>query len=388
MKITGLQVFDCQLNHRGGWNPIIVRVDTDAGISGWGEAAAAYSIGAKAIATMIESLAGRRGLLLGEDPRSNHVIYGRLRGVMAGPYGGGGVAFGALSAIDIALWDIKGQALGEPVHRLLGGPFTTHLRTYANGWCYNMETPEQYAECAKRCLADSFTAVKFDPFRHDPGEFRNVPRRGKSTQPKWLQIAVDRVNAVREAVGPQVDIILECHAKFNLVTAGNILDAMEPFNLLYVEEPCQPNPENYRSLQAGTTIPLACGERLNTPHDFLPYFRDQSIAVAQPDVGACGGITGVLHIAQLADVYGIEMQPHNANSPLLTHATAQATAAMPNAFIQECFPYRPSEFMQLVHHPLEYFLKDSYLPVSNEPGIDAQPNIELLQRFARPVVTH
>ena len=385
MHITGLQVFDCQIYPQGGWNPILVRIDTAAGISGWGEGAAAYSIGAKAIATLIESIAQREGLLLGRDPLAIQDIWQQLHGILTGPYGGGGIAYAALSAIDIALWDIKGKALQQPIYSLLGAE-AKPLRLYANGWCYDLRQPDEYAQAAAQCAQQGFTALKLDPFRYHDGGFANVPKPGQDTKAQWLNIACERLLAVRESVGNAVDIILECHGKFNPSTAQSVIDELRIANPLFIEEPFPANVDMYRSLKS-ESIPLAAGERLNHASDFKTYFSEQLIAIAQPDLGACGGISGVMQIARFANEFGIQMQPHNANSPLLTAASLHADAAMPNFYIQECFPYRPPEFMAFIHNPYEQRIDNGYITQSDEPGLGIHINEAHIQQYARQSFT-
>jgi L-alanine-DL-glutamate epimerase-like enolase superfamily enzyme len=382
MKITRLTVHDCRLE-RGGthaWNPVLVRIDTDEGITGWGEAATGYYAGAAAVVAMLREVAPR--VLIGADASAIEKRWNEMHWLASQVYGGGAVGYAAMSAVDQALWDIKGKAAGMSVYQLLGGAVRDPLRVYANGWCYNLSEPEQYADAAAKVAADGFTAMKFDPFRYHEGGWAEHPEPGGNLPRKWLKLAEDRIRAVREAVGEEIDIILEAHAKFSPAVAIEIGRRMSQFGLFFYEEPVSHmNPAIMREVHERVPVPLSTGERLTGRWQFRELIESQAVSIVQPDLGITGGISEGRRIADFASLYDIKIQPHNCSSPLLTFASVQLDAALNNFIIQETFPYREPKFMQFVSNPLEPRIRDGYLALPEEPGLGVVPDEGVLAGF-------
>ena len=273
-----------------------------------------------------------------------------------------------MSAIDEALWDIKGKALGVPVYELLGGRCWDRLRSYANGWYHGCVQPEEYAEAAQRVVADGYSAIKFDPFAYSlEGEW-DYPRR--ALDPGRADLAYERVRAVREAVGPKVDILVEVHGNLGTTSAiqmGKRLEGLKPF---FYEEPVDAlNVDCMKKVADNVDIPIAAGERLYTRYGFRQYIEGQVLDILQPDLGLAGGITETKKIADYAATYNLHVQPHNCASPIATAASVQLDACMTNFIIQEIFPYRVDERYQLVKEAPELQVVDGYLPVSDGPGL-------------------
>ena len=377
MKITEVEVFDVATGR--GWNPVIVRINTDEGITGVGEVALAFGVGASAGVGMVKNLSER--FLLGEDPfRIEKLWDTMLRGTFWGQ-GGGPVVYGGMSAIDEALWDIKGKALGVPVYELLGGRCRGKLRVYANGWYHGLVEPAQYAEAARKVQEDGYTATKFDPFAVAPdgveGGFFAVLERDRA------DIACARVKAVRDAVGPDFDILIEVHGNLGTTSAIQMGRRLEGFDPFFYEEPVDSlNFECMKKVSENVSIPIAAGERLYLRHGFRRYIEEQALDILQPDMGLAGGITEVKKIAAHAETYNIQVQPHNCASPVTTAAAVQLDACIPNFIIQEVFPYRPEETMRVVREPLEERIKDGYLKVPDEPGLGIELNDEALAEYA------
>jgi galactonate dehydratase len=239
-----------------------------------------------------------------------------------GFYRGGPVLSSAVSGIDQALWDIAGRALGVPVHQLLGGPVRERARVY--GWVHGSE-PAELADAARAQVERGMTAVNMTPSE----------LLAPLDTPAAIQRVINRVTAVRDAVGPQVDVAIDCHGRFSTAMSRRVLPLVEPLQPLFVEEPVLP--EHTRDLDAvvrSTTIPVATGERLYSRWDFRPAF-EAGIAVAQPDVSHAGGISETRRIAAMAETHDALLPPHCPLGPIALAACLQVDFAAPNFLIQE-----------------------------------------------------
>ena len=349
MKITKVEVFEVQ-TRRPAWRPILCRIYTDEGVYGDGEAALAYGTAAPAAAGMIRDLAK---LIIGMDPLDNEVIWDKLYKATFWGQNGGPVVFAGISALDIALWDIKGKAFNAPIYKLLGGKRRDNLRTYASqlqfGWgdvCRNsveLSAPHDayklsdYVENAKKAVAEGYDCIKIDFFTFCPadGHRLNDEDRTRLLPPAKVQMVVDRVAAVREAVGPNVDIIMENHSYLDAQGAVQIGRAVQKYNIFYFEEPNTPTPKTAKFICDKLEMPIAHGERVYSRWQYAPYFEEQSIQVIQPDLGNCGGITEGKKICDMAYVYDISVQAHVCASPLSTAAALHLEAVIPNFVIHE-----------------------------------------------------
>ena len=385
MKITSVEIFDCKLGETPStrWNPVIVKINTDEGISGLGEVALAYGVGAAAGLAMARDLAER--FLIGADPFRIEYLWDLAFRKTFWAQGGGPVVYGGMSAIDEALWDIKGQALGVPVYELVGGAVWDRLRLYANGWYHGCNSPESYAVAALRVVDDGYTAMKFDPFAVRPDGVWDYPLRALDRQ--RADLAYERVRAVREAIGPHVDILVEVHGNLGTASAiqmGKRLEELAPF---FYEEPVDAlNVECMRKVAENVAIPLAAGERLYTRYDFRTYIEGQILALLQPDVGLTGGISETKKIATYAETYNIHVQPHNCAGPISTAASVQVDCCIPNFLIQEIFPYHHDDRYDLVLKPLEREIVAGYLPIPTAPGLGMTLNEDVIEKYERIVI--
>lgn len=323
MKITAIE---CLPVH-AGWrkNFVFVRVETDAGIVGWGEAYSQYDRD-RAVAAQVEEL-GR--YLIGRDPfQIKHILqiafddYAQRRGSLE--------LFCAMSGIEQALWDIVGKATKQPVYNLLGGPVRDKIRVYANGWSYKLQQPNDYARKAEAVIKMGFSAIKFDPV---PGPWRTyVPK-------EHIRRAVSVLRAMRDALGPDVDLLLDIHRRLAPMHAIDLADALAEFKPYWLEEPCQcENIEALAEVRQRSKIPTVTGEALYTRADFRPIFRARAADIINPDVSNCGGILELVYIAAQAETEAIAVSPHNYNSTTLAlSATVHASAVMPNFIITEYF---------------------------------------------------
>jgi L-alanine-DL-glutamate epimerase-like enolase superfamily enzyme len=339
MKITRIDVIQAKPPSPGR-HPTLIRIYTDEGIYGDGEAALAYGISAHGIFGLLRDYAA---LIIGDDPLAHEVVWHKLYKTTFWAINGGSLTSAAISAIDIALWDIKGKFFNVPVYKLLGGKQRETIRAYAGqvqsgfGDTYEiLSTPGELAEASKEAVTVGFDALKFDFFTHDRDK-RPLDReeQGKLLSPYYLDLIEERVAAVRETVGPKVDLIFDIHASLDANGAVQVGERLRKYNFLYFEEPNIPSPKLAKVIGERIGIPLAHGERLYSRWQYAPYFENSSLQVIQPDLGNTGGITEGKKIADQAYIYDVNVQPHLAASPLSIAAALQFEAALPNFLIHE-----------------------------------------------------
>ena len=384
MKITEVEIFDIHCPERPPWNPVFVRIHTDEGIHGLGEAGLAYDWGHSAAAAMIKEIA--EAVLIGFDPFKTELLWSRMLRESFWGLGGGPVLYSAMSAIDTALWDIKGKALGLPVYQLLGGKTNDNLRTYASqlqfDWdkdCTKMLTPADYARAASKAMAEGYDAVKVDPIVYDANGDSSFDRT-KLFKPAQMKLFGDRLRAIRNEVGDEVDIIFESHSLMGAASAIQMGKVIEEVGCMMYEEPVNYlNSKVHKKVSEGVNVPIAGGERLYHRWDVRQYFEDQSIDVLQPDVGLCGGFTEAKKVCDYADVYDIRIQAHVCGGPVATAASLQLEAAIPNFLIHEHHTYAIKSWNR------ELCIQD-YQPVNGKfsvpdlPGIGIELNDEIVYR--------
>lgn len=306
-------------------NLTFVKVETDEGWVGIGEVRVVNRT--EAVLGYLAEAVPR--YVLGSDPfETEKLVQRMLRDdfMRAGDIVGAGIAL-----IEMACWDIVGKALNQPVYRLLGGAVRDKIKAYANGWYTVERTPEEFHAAAKRVVAKGYRALKVDPFGAGYYEMEPAEKRR----------AVSLVEAVRDAVGPDVEILLEMHGRFNPVTAIAMVRELAPFKLGWVEEPVPP--ENLAALKkaaegiAAYGIPVATGERLHTKHEYRELLERQAADVIQMDLTHFGGLTQTRQLAAWADAYYILVAPHNTGGQVSTAANLHVAATLPNFKIQEYF---------------------------------------------------
>ncbi|MFY0677464.1 MAG: mandelate racemase/muconate lactonizing enzyme family protein [Neptuniibacter sp.] len=384
MKINRVEIFDIHCPDRPMWNPVFVRVHTDEGISGVGEAGLAYDLGHSAAANMIKEFAEE--MLLGRDPFQTEDLWNlMLRGSFWG-LGGGPIIYSAMSAIDTALWDIKGKALGLPVYQLLGGKVNDKLRTYASqlqfDWDENFAAlvqPEDYARAAEKAVAEGYDAVKVDPIMYDDKGETHFDRT-KLITPKEMRLYRSRLMAIREAVGEDVDIIFECHSLPGASTAIQLGELVEEARCMYFEEPVNYlNSELHKRVADKVNVPIAGGERLYNRWGVRPYLEDQSLDVLQPDIGLCGGFTETKKVCDYADVYDVRIQAHVCGGPVATAASLHLETAIPNFLIHEHHTYAIKKWNRelCIQDPQPV---DGFFQAPDVPGIGIELNDEVVKR--------
>lgn len=384
MKINRVEIFDIHCPDRPVWNPVFVRIHTDEGLSGVGEAGLAYDLGHSAAANMIKEFAEE--LLIGRDPFQTEDLWNlMLRGSFWG-LGGGPIIYSAMSAIDTALWDIKGKALGLPVYQLLGGKVNDKLRTYASQLQFDWDAefkalvePEEYARAAEKAIAEGYDAVKVDPIMYDDKGQTHFDRT-KLITPKEMRLYRERLMAIRDAVGDDVDIIFECHSLPGASTAIQLGEIVEEARCMYFEEPVNYlNSELHKRVADKVNVPIAGGERLYNRWGVRPYLEDQSLDVLQPDIGLCGGFTETKKVCDYADVYDVRIQAHVCGGPVATAASLHLETAIPNFLIHEHHTYAIKQWNRelCIQDPQPV---DGFFQVTEVPGIGIELNDEVVMR--------
>jgi galactonate dehydratase len=240
----------------------------------------------------------------------------------------GATVMSGISAVEIACWDIIGKAVGLPVFKLMGGAVRDRIKAYANGWYTVERTPDEFHAAARRVVARGYRALKLDPFGAGTSELA----------PDELRRAVGLVEAVRDAIGPDNELLVEMHGRFTPATAVSIARELEPYRPSWIEEPVPP--ENLKALARvakQVTIPVATGERIHVRHEFRELFELEAADIVQPDITTVGGLLETRKIAAWADVYYVLLAPHNVGGPISTAAALHLAACTTNFKIQEHF---------------------------------------------------
>lgn len=353
MKITDIKTItvDC---FRTNW--VFVKVETDEGISGVGEATLEYK--EKALWGAVEHI---KEYLVGKSP---FTIEDHWHHIYRDAYWrGGAVLMSALSAVEMALWDILGKSLGVPVYQLLGGKVNDRVRIYVNGWFAGAKTPEQFAEKAKIAVQRGITAMKWDPFGKSYLEISN----------KDLDNAIRCVAMVREAVGKEVDLLIEGHGRFNIPTAVKIARELEPFSPMLFEEPVPPdNLDALKAVKDKSPVAISAGERLYTRWDYRNMFDKMAADYIQPDISHAGGISELKKIAAEAECRYMAFAPHNPSGPVANAATLQLAACCPNFSILEIMYSDVAYRADVTNEALDY--ADGYIRIPDKPGLGIELN--------------
>ena len=365
MYVTAVQPF--LVDPGAGKNWLFVKVDTDAGINGWGECYT-QSDRDQSIVAHVRQL-GR--YLLGRDPVNikhfTHMAYHDFAGKR-----GAMDFYSALSGLEQALWDIVGKHFGTPVYNLLGGACREKIRVYANGWSGRAGTPEGYAERALQVVARGFTALKFDPF---PGPWRTHISRQAEEQ------AVETVRVVREAVGPDIELLIEVHRRLAPMHAVRVAQAIEPYRPFWYEEPVSArNVDALAACRRDIRLPVVTGEELYTKAEFREVFEKQAADIINPDICNCGGLLELKEIAAMAEPYFVTVSPHNYNSTTVgLAATLQLAACIPNFLITEYFVNFEERGAEITVEPLR--VEGGYIALPQGPGLGVELQQDALERY-------
>ena len=369
MKITRLKTFVCNC-FRTNW--VFVKVETDSGIHGWGEATLEYR--ELTVAAAIHEL---ENWLVGKDPHNIELF--RHDCYRDAYWRGGPVLMSALASVEMALWDIKGKALGVPVYQLLGGKVRDAVPIYVNGWFSPAKTPDEFAAKAEEVRKHKFLGCKWDPF-------------GKAWQQigkRELDSAMECVRKVSETVGQDVLLMIEGHGRFDVPTAVRIGRRLEEFDICWFEEPLPPDDlHGMREVKERVRVPLATGERLYNRYEYRPFFDLNCADYIQPDISHAGGILEMRLLGAEAEARHLGFCPHNPSGPVANAATLQLAACVPNFVILEMMmtdvPFRA----ELCDEALT--VRDGKMGIPERPGIGVDLNeAELLKHpYVRTELRH
>ncbi|MFO7936111.1 MAG: galactonate dehydratase [Kiritimatiellia bacterium] len=362
MKITAIKTFVCNA-YRTNW--VFVKVLTDQpGLYGWGEATLEYKED-----TIVAACHELERDMIGKDPREIEAIWhSNYRDAY---WRGGPVLMSAISAVDMALWDILGKSLDVPVWRLLGGMVRNKVPCYANGWFAGAAEPEEFGAKATEAVETAgWKGLKWDPFG---SAYRNL-------EPAAFRKAMRCVDEVYKAVDGRAEILIEGHGRFDLPTARRIAKALEDYNILWFEEPIIPDTiEAIADLRSNTSVPLSFGERLYGSWQFRSLLEARGSDYIQPDVSHAGGITELRKIAAIAESHHIPICPHNPSGPVANAATLQLAASLPGFYLLETMasdvPWRSDVCDEDVR------FKDGCMFINHKPGLGVEVNEEALEKY-------
>jgi galactonate dehydratase len=359
MKITSVKPLVLGTSWR---NLIFLKVETDEGVSGVGEATIQNR--EEGVLGYLEGAVRRH--VIGSDPFAIEDLW--LRMYRNDFWRGGVIANTVMSAIEIACWDIVGKSVGQPIYNLLGGRCRDKIKAYANGWYRAERTPEQFAEAAKTVLAKGYKALKVDPFGTGAYELERADKLK----------AIALVEAIRHTVGPEVDIFIEGHGRFSQATAIEMARNLEPFSPGWFEEPIPPEDiPGLAFVRAKINIPVATGERCFTHYEYRQIFEHRAADIIQADIIHAGGILAMKKIAAMADAQYTVMAPHNSNGPVSTAASVHFDACTTNFKIQECFDDFSEEWVKGAVIGVPEVI-DGYFELPTRPGLGIELNEALI----------
>jgi galactonate dehydratase len=364
---------------RRGRQYVFVQVETDEGITGWGEVTGTGQLPNRAVCAVLREMGP---FLEGQDPARIEAIWNHLLRTMT-YVGTRGLTSCAVSGIDIALWDIRGKALGLPIYQLLGGPVRETIPLYTH---FPLgDSPQEAARNALVPVRDGHGAIKTDPFAPE-----RVRRQRQGLPGTYLdggmsatgeQEGADIIAAIREAVGPEVEILIDAHALYNVPTAIRLATRLAPYNITWFEEPVPP--ESYAALrQVREQVPvrICVGERLHTRFEFVPILEQRLADFVMPDVTWTGGISELKKIATLAEAYYVPVSPHDASGPINVLAGAHVMMTVPNFYRLETTRSRMDFYNAFIDTPLD--VRQGHLHVPQKPGLGLEMNMDYLRAHA------
>jgi galactonate dehydratase len=347
------------------YNWVFIKIYTDEGITGVGE-----GTNWPGSPLILEACRHAGEVIVGEDPTRIDYLWTKLYRDFNW-LGQAGPVLSAISAIDIALWDIAGKRAGLPVYELLGGAYRRQIQLYANYWFLGGGgSSEEYAEQARMVKAKGFAACKMDPFAHVNYWYGDDLSSNLSLTEKQKQVAIERLVAVQRAVGPDFPIAVETHAMLNGPTAVEMAHriAAAGINCMWYEEPAGPEfPDEIALIRQKITLPVCVGERLHSRFMARPILEKRAADILMPDITRCGGIGEMKKIATMCEAFNVPIAPHNPNGPISTIAAAHVMASVPNFFLQEFMvtdvPWRD----EVLNKPLP--VRNGVFELSAEPGL-------------------
>jgi galactonate dehydratase len=367
----------------GNFPWVLVKVETDADVYGLGEAFPGPA------GEHVEFL---KPGLVGQNPLDIDRLTEHMTQLLSGLGGSTGYSQAAVSGIEIALWDIAGKLTGLPVYQLLGGKYRDEVQIYAD--CHAGEnlaeatsqdprdvySPESYAEAAREVIDEGFGALKFDL----DVKIEDADTATRRLSRPAIQHKVDIVRAVREEIGYEPTLGFDLHWNFSVETATKIAREVEEYDLDWIEDPVPPeSAETHRKVSESTSTPILAGENLTRVEDFLPFFSEQALDVAAPDIQKCGGLLEFRKIATVADAFDVPIAPHNISSPIGTMASVHVCATVPNAFALE-WHAREVPWWDDMHTKNADLIQDGAIDVPEEPGLGVTLDPDTVEAHLAP----
>ena len=354
--------------------PCHVRIYTDQGIYGHGEC----TDSAQGAGAIIDSF---KRMLYGQDPLNVDALWERMRtmGIFGGAQSGQFVT--ALTGLEIALWDLAGKAVGLPVYQLLGGKMRDKIRIYCDSATEDRNDPKAKA-MIQQIVDMGFTACKIDIDNgSDPARFDRMNWTANNTE---IEHMIDKVSFMREVLPKRIDLAVDMHGRYDVGTAKRVAKELEPFKLMWLEEPVPAeNVEAMRDVRESTHTPICCGENVFLRHGFRPLLEQRAVDIIMPDIQKVGGLLEARKIADLAHTYYVPVAPHCVVSPIGTMASCHVCAAIPNFMVLEWHWIQNLALWKDFVKEGDIFEK-GWVPVSDRPGIGVEMNEEAVKKFQVP----
>jgi galactonate dehydratase len=379
MKITAIVPWLVKVETSYWGEYLFVEVRTDDGLSGWGEITTTTKIANRAVAGMIRQL---NELLVGDDPTKIESLWHKT--FRAFTYmGSRGAASHVVSGVDIALWDILGKSRGLPIYEMLGGPVRDDVLIYTHPDQSKFTSREGVVEEIRAILDSGHDAIKFDPFPHYEGHAGHLHGYldGELSK-KGEREAAELTALIRETAGPEVEILIDAHGRFDVPTAIRLCRALEDAGKIdWFEEPVPVESYNaLRQVRERVSAAISVGERLHTRWEFVPIFENRLADYVMPDVTWAGGITELKKIAILAEAYYVPITPHDASGPINVLAGAHVMMTVPNFYRIETSRYDLSHYNRLIEEPLDN--RGGRIRLNGKPGLGVAMNLDYLRRNA------
>jgi galactonate dehydratase len=366
LKITDVKSANLQGFH--------VRIYTDQGLYGDGEGVDAVSGGPSI-------LQGFRFSLIGQSPLNIQAIWERIRtsGIFGGAQAGQYVA--TLTAVELALWDLAGKALNLPIYQLMGGKVRDKIRVYCDSGTDSRDDP-QAKPYIQQIIDNGFTMAKIDiDDAADPARFDRVNWTANNTE---IDHMVDRVAFMRESLPKSIELAVDMHGRYDLPTAKRVARELEPFKLVWLEEPVPPeNIDAMRDVRQSTHTPICAGENIYMRWGFREIFEKQALDIIMPDIQKCGGLMEGKKIADMAQAYYVPIAPHSQASPVGAMATAHMLSTVPNFLVLEYHWTHPPQRWERWKHFVkgEDIIQKGYITVPDKPGIGVEMNEDYLKKL-------
>ena len=376
MKITGVTPWLIQSSSSYWGEFLFVEVATDAGITGWGEITTTTKLANRALRAMLQQIGA---IIVGEDPGNIERLWHKL--FRSFTYmGSRGAAVECVSAIDIALWDIRGKALGQPIYELLGGPVRDEIALYTHPDQRKFTTKEGVVKEIKDIVTSGHTALKFDPYPYQRGgdEQRHGYLDGQMTR-KDEREAAELTALIRETTGPDIEVLIDAHGRFDVPTAIRLCRSLEEAGQIdWFEEPVPPESFNaLKQVRDKVSAAISWGERGHTKWDFVPILENKLADYIMPDVTWTGGITELKKISALCEAYYIPVSPHDAAGPINVVAGAQVMMTVPNFYKLETSEWNLHKYDPMIDKPLDN--SNGSLKLNKTPGLGIEMNRDYLE---------